>query len=200
MFAYLPDNMSSAYKLEIKTWNGTGNFYLWRQKMRALLLQQRCVATLDNTWAAEISAYRRRELDDTAWNTVFLHLSGSVIRKVGETTSVEALWTKLESLYLTKSMANKCYLLRQFYNFRFDPSSGLEEHLDKLTKMIQDLDNCDEEISNDQQVVALSNSLSERYRDIRNSLEYGGQELTVNIVTSALRNKELELKVESKDS
>lgn len=44
------------------------------------------------------------------------------------------------------------------------------------------------------------NSLSDRYREIRNALEYGGQDLTVDIIISSLSNRELELKVESKDS
>lgn len=95
----------------------------------------------------EKSAYRKQELNDTTWSTIFLHLSDNVIRKVGETTSAEALWTKLESLYLTKTMPNKCYLLMQFYNFIFDPSSNLEKNLDRFTKLIQDLPNCDEKIS-----------------------------------------------------
>lgn len=50
------------------------------------------------------------------------------------------LWTKLGMLYLTKTMPNKCYLLRQFY---------LEENIDKFTKLIQDLTNCDEKLAND---------------------------------------------------
>lgn len=32
-------NMFTAYKLEVELWNGTGDFVLWHQKMRALLLQ-----------------------------------------------------------------------------------------------------------------------------------------------------------------
>lgn len=105
--------------------------------MRALSLQRRCSAALDDNWPAETSAYRIRELDDIARSSIFLHLSDSVIRKVGETTSAEALWTKLETFYLTKSVPNKCYLLRQFYNFRFDSSSVLEENIDRFTKLVE---------------------------------------------------------------
>lgn len=56
---------------------------------------------------------------------IFLYLSN--IRKVGETTTAQTLWTNLETLYLTKTMSNKCCLLRKFYNFMFDSSSSLEE-------------------------------------------------------------------------
>ncbi|CAI9783174.1 unnamed protein product [Fraxinus pennsylvanica] len=97
-------------------------------------------------------------------------------------------------------MPNKCYLLSQFYNFRFDPSSDLEENLDRFTKLIEDLANCHEKLFDDQQVVALLNSLSDKYKDIRIALEYGGQDLTFEIITLALKNKDLALKIESKDS
>ena len=38
--------MSTAHKFEVEKWNGTGDFNLWGQKMKALLLQQRCAAAL----------------------------------------------------------------------------------------------------------------------------------------------------------
>ncbi|KAL2512470.1 Reverse transcriptase Ty1/copia-type domain-containing protein [Abeliophyllum distichum] len=168
--------------------------------MRALLLQQRYAAALDCSWAAEISPYRRKELDEIAWSSIFIHLSDSVIRKVGETLTADSLRKKLEDLYLIKTMTNKCYLLRLFYNFRFDNFSSLEENIDKFTKLIQDLANCDEILSNDQQVVALLNSLGDKYKDVRNSLEYGRGDLTVDIVTSALRNKDLELREDLREN
>lgn len=52
----------------------------------------------------------------------------------------------------------------------------------------------------DQKVVALLNSLSDRYGELRNALEYEEQVITVDIIISALRNKEFELKTKSKYS
>lgn len=119
-------NMFIAHKFEVKTWNGIGDFSLWHQKMRALLLQQRCASALHGTQDTEISAYWRQKLDKIAWSSIFLHLSNSVIRKVGETTTAQTLQAELETIYLTKNMPNKCYLPRQFYNFRFNLSCSLE--------------------------------------------------------------------------
>lgn len=96
-------------------------------------------------------------------------------------------------------MPNKCYLLRQFYEFRFDSPCSLEENVEKYTKLIQDLVNYDGILSDDQQVVALLNSLSEEYKDIRNTLEYRRENLTVDIIIFALKNKEFELKTKFKD-
>lgn len=77
-------------------------------------------------------------------------------------------------------MPSNFFLLRQFYNFRYDTSSTLEENIDKFTKLIQDLANCDEKISDDQQVIALLNSLSDKYKNLRNALEYRGDDLTIH--------------------
>lgn len=62
------------------------------------------------------------------------------------------------------------------------------------------IENCDEKLYEDQKVVALLNSLSDRYGELRNALEYEEQVITVDIIISALRNKEFELKTKSKYS
>lgn len=62
------------------------------------------------------------------------------------------------------------------------------------------IENCDEKLCEDQKVVALLNSLSDRYGELRNALEYEEQVITVDIIISALRNKEFELKTKSKYS
>ncbi|XP_022850562.1 uncharacterized protein LOC111372436 [Olea europaea var. sylvestris] len=93
-----------------------------------------------------------------------------------------------------------CHLPVEFEHKAFDTSLGLEENIDKYVKLVQDIENCDENLSEDQQVVDLLNSLSDRYMEIRNALEYGGQDLTIDIIISFLRNRKLELKVELKDS
>lgn len=64
--------------------------------------------------------------------------------------------------------------------------------------MIHDLANCVERLSNDQQVVALLNSLGGKYGKIRNALEYRTGELTIDIITSALKNRKLKLKSDFK--
>lgn len=96
-------------------------------------------------------------------------------------------------------MPNKCYL-RLFYNLRFDSSFILEENIDKFKKFVQDSTNYDEKLSENQQVVALLNSLGDKDRKIRNVLEYGRLELNFSITILTLRNGELELKSNFKDT
>lgn len=47
--------------------------------------------------------------------------------------------------------------------------------------------------------VVLLNSTSDKYKDIKIELEYGRKQLTVEIITNALKNKALHVKSESKE-
>lgn len=86
-FVILYVSMTIAHKFETEIWKSTENFSLWCQRMRALLLQQKCAIVLDESLGTKISAYRKQELDKVACSSFFLYLSDNVIRKVGETTT-----------------------------------------------------------------------------------------------------------------
>ncbi|XP_022899443.1 uncharacterized protein LOC111412760 [Olea europaea var. sylvestris] len=158
-------------KVDIEIWNGKGDFTLWSQKMKALLMQHKCVKTLDEFWEEEIIERKRNKQIDTTWSLIFLHPSNSVIREVGKTETAEEIWTKLESLYKTKSLPNKCYLWKQFFIFKFDPHLDLEANLDRFNKLTQNLTNSSETLSGEQQAIALLSALPEKYKDLRNALE-----------------------------
>lgn len=70
--------------------------------------------------------------------------------------------------------------------------------MDKFNKITLDLINCGEKISSDQKIVGLLNALDVKYKDIRNVLEHGKDDLIVDIIYSFLKNRELELRSEHK--
>ncbi|XP_022897585.1 uncharacterized protein LOC111411269 [Olea europaea var. sylvestris] len=168
--------------------------------MKALLMQHQCVKALDESWDEDLIERKRNEQIDTVWSFIFLHLSNSIIREVGKTVTAEEIWTKLESLYKTKSLPNKCYLWKQFFSFKFDPHFDLEANLDRFNKLTQDLTNSSEKLTIEQQTVALLSALPEKYKDLRNALEYGRTFITVEVIVASLRNKELEFQSETKTS
>lgn len=63
--------------------------------------------------------------------------------------------------------------------------------MDRFNKITQDLISCGEKISDDQKVVGLLNALSDKYKDVKNALEYGRSDLTVEIIHNSLRNRDL---------
>lgn len=98
------------------------------------------------------------------------------------------LWAALEKQYLTKTLPNKCFLWKQFFIHKFDPSSDIEENKDRFNKITDDVINCREKISDNQKEVGVLNALGDKYKDVKNALEYGKSDLTIEIIHSSLKN------------
>ncbi|GJS89793.1 retrovirus-related pol polyprotein from transposon TNT 1-94 [Tanacetum coccineum] len=72
---------------DIEKFDGTGDFGLWRIKMRALLIQHGCEAALE-VLPADMEAEAKAELNKKAHSAVILCLGNKVLREVtGETTA-----------------------------------------------------------------------------------------------------------------
>ncbi|XP_038887099.1 uncharacterized protein LOC120077281 [Benincasa hispida] len=70
-----------------------------------------------------------------------------------------------------------------------DSSKGLEENLDEFQKIIVDLNNISEKMSNENQAVILLNSLPESYREIKAAIKYGQDSFSMDIVKKFPLNK-----------
>ncbi|GKB78411.1 hypothetical protein Tco_0945306 [Tanacetum coccineum] len=88
---------------DIEKFDGTGDFGLWRINMRALLIQHGCEEVLPSDMEAEAKA----ELNIKAHSAVILCLGNKILREVTGETTAAGVWTKLETLYMPKSLANK---------------------------------------------------------------------------------------------
>ncbi|GKB62965.1 retrotransposon protein, putative, ty1-copia subclass [Tanacetum coccineum] len=88
-------------KFDIEKFDGTGDFGLWRIKMRALLIQHGCEAALE-VLPADMEAEAKAELNKKAHSAVILCLGNKVLREVTGETTAAGVWTKLETLYMTK--------------------------------------------------------------------------------------------------
>ncbi|GKE39568.1 hypothetical protein Tco_1462973, partial [Tanacetum coccineum] len=80
--------------------------------MRALLIQHRCEAALE-VLPADMEAQTKAELNKKAHSAVILCLGNKVLREVTGETTAARVWSKLETLYMTKSLANKLYLKKK---------------------------------------------------------------------------------------
>ena len=138
-------------------------------------------------------------MDEMAYSTILLYVSYNVLRLVDEATTTGELWKKLESLYLTKSLPNKLYLKEKFFGYKMDQSKGLEENLKEFQKIIVDLNNISEKMSDENQAVIILNSLPETYREVKATIKYGRDSLTMSVVLDALKTRSLEIKKERKD-
>lgn len=142
--------------------NGNNDFALWRKKIRAILVQHKVAKILDEERHPEnITESENNDMDEMVYLTILLYLSDKVLRLVDEATTTGELWKKLESLYLTKSLPNNLYLKEKFFGYKIDQSKDLEENLDEFQKIVVDLNNIGEKMSDENQIVILLNSLPE---------------------------------------
>ncbi|GJZ62152.1 hypothetical protein Tco_0618289, partial [Tanacetum coccineum] len=109
--------MSSIAKFDVEKFDGSNDFGLWRVKMRCLLIQHGWEAALDpfpETMAdAEKTAALKTDVYKKAHSALLLCLDNKVLREVNKEDSAAGVWLKLETLYMTKSLANKLYLKKK---------------------------------------------------------------------------------------
>ncbi|GKB31109.1 hypothetical protein Tco_0870510, partial [Tanacetum coccineum] len=212
--------MSSIAKFDVEKFDGSNDFGLWRVKMRCLLIQHGWEAALDpfpETMAdAEKTAALKTDVYKKAHSALLLCLDNKVLREVNKEDSAAGVWLKLETLYMTKSLANKLYLKKKLFTFYMDsgkklsehyftgecsplPKKKLSEHVDEFNKLIGDLANIGVDIDDEDQAFMLLTSLPSSYDNFMKTLLYERESLTLKDVLSSLNSRELKKRTDAKD-
>ncbi|GJU84587.1 hypothetical protein Tco_1292133 [Tanacetum coccineum] len=177
-------------KFDIEKFDKTGDFGLWRVKMLALLIQHRCEAALD-VLPAYMEAEAKAELNKKAHSVVILCLGNKVLREVTGDTTVVRVWSKLETLYMTKSLANKLYLKKMLYTFYMLVGRKTSEQIDEFNKIILDLANIEVKFEDEYLALLLLTSLPASYEHFVDTLLYGREALTLEDVMAILNSKDV---------
>ncbi|GJV89573.1 hypothetical protein Tco_1533511, partial [Tanacetum coccineum] len=181
-------------KFDIEKFDGTGDFGLWRIKMRALLIQhgrEAALEVLPTIKEAEAKAETKAELNKKAHSAMILCLGNKVLREVTGETTAAGVWTKLESLYMTKSLANKLYLKKKLYTFYLSAGRKISEHIDEFNKIVLDLANIKVKFKDEDIALLLLTSLPASYEHFVDTLLYGREALTLEDVMATLNSKEI---------
>ncbi|GKA24488.1 hypothetical protein Tco_0710521 [Tanacetum coccineum] len=181
-------------RFDIEKFDGKNDFGLWQIKMRALMVQQGCDVALE-TLPADIEAREKTALMKKSYSTLILCLRDRVLREVTKETSA-GIWTKLTSLYMTKSLANRLYLKKKLYTYYMSPGMKLGDHIDEFNKLILDLANIDIEIEDEDQALMLLTSLPSSYDNFVKTLLYGRESLITEDVLATLNSRELKKRIE----
>lgn len=83
-------NPSTAMRIDIEKFDGTGDFCIWRRKISALLAQQRLLRVISDPvlWPEDILQDQREEMSETAMGTIIFHLSDSIIRLIDKESTL----------------------------------------------------------------------------------------------------------------
>ncbi|KAK2403613.1 alpha carbonic anhydrase [Trifolium repens] len=181
-------------KFEIEKFTGSNDFGLWKVKMRALLTHHKCVEALKGVtqMSTTLSNAEKTEMDEKALSSIISCLDDKVLREVARETSAAAMWAKLDSLYMTKSLAQKQCLKQQLYFFRMVEHKSVVEQLAEFNKIIDDLANVDVNLEDEDKAFHLLCALPKSYENLKDALLYGKEgTITLDEVQPALRTKEL---------
>ncbi|GJW32953.1 hypothetical protein Tco_0052985 [Tanacetum coccineum] len=136
--------------------------------MRALLIQHGCEAALE------------------------------VLREViGDTTAAGVL-SKLETLYMIKSLANKLYLEKKLYTFYMLAGRKIFEHIYEFNKIVLDLANIEIKFEDEDLALLLLTSLPTSYEHFVDILLYRREALTLEDVMATLNSKEIKERSKAK--
>jgi hypothetical protein len=102
-------------KFEVEKFSGKNNFELWNLKMHNLFMQQGMVKALlgKSKQPTTITDDDWDEMDARELSSIRLCLANDVLFNIVLEKTTVGLWTKLESLYMTKSLTSRIYLKRQ---------------------------------------------------------------------------------------
>ena len=189
-------------KIEIEKFDGKGDFSMWKKKMKAVLVQQKYAKAISNPskFPEVMKTSEKQEIMENAYNLLILNLVDNVLRQADKEDTAFKIWKKLESLYMEKSLSNKIYLKEQLFGFRMDSSKSLEENLDDFKKITVALANIEEKISNENLAIIILNSLPDMFKDLKSAIKYGRDSLSLEDVLGALRYKDLEIKIEKRET
>jgi len=115
---------------------------------------------------------------DKAKSAIVLCLGDKVLREVAKEPTAASMWSKLESLYMTKSLAHRQFLKQQLYSF----------------KMVE---NIEVQLEDEDKSILLLCALPKSFESLKDTMLYGKEgTVTLEEVQAALRTKEL---IKSKD-
>lgn len=170
--------------------------------MRALLVQQGVAEALKGPAAlpTNLSEKEKASIMDKAHSAIILSLGDKALQEVSKDKSAQAMWLKLELLYMTKSLANTLYMKQRLYSFKMSEEKSTSEQIDDFNKIIDDLENIHITLEDEDKALLLLNAIPKKYEHFKDVMLYGrDQTITLEEVQSAVKAKELQRKLEGKE-
>ena len=158
--------------------------------MQAVLIQQKCEKALKGEGALSVTMTQaeKTEMVDKARSAIVLCLSDKVLRDVANEPTAALMWSKLESLYMTKSQ----FFKQQLYSFKMVESKTVMEQLTEFNKILDDLENIEVQLEDEDKDILLLCALPRSFESFKDAMLYGKEgTVTLEEVQATLITKEL---------
>jgi hypothetical protein len=109
---------------------------------------------------------------------------------VAEKTTT-GLWTKLESLYMMKSLTNRIFLKRQLYSLRMKEGTKIVDHLNTFNTLLVQLTSMGVKFDYEDKAITLLCSLPESWDHFVTSISFNSTEsIEFDVIVGALLSEE----------
>ena len=71
----------ATHHFKMGVFNGKGDFSIWQQKMKGILVQLKVSKAIDGKYPEKFIVEQKLEVDEIAYSSIILHLSDLVLRK-----------------------------------------------------------------------------------------------------------------------
>jgi hypothetical protein len=134
-------------------------------------------------------------LDAKDLSTISLCLNNEVMFNIIGEDTTSGLWSKLESLYMTKSLMSIIYLKRQLYSLWMKEGTKVVDHLNTFNTLIVQLTSMDVKFEDEDKAITLLCSLRESWDNLVTSIRFISAEvLDYDSVVGALLDEEMRKK------
>ena len=144
--------------LRIEKFKGE-NFHLWKFKMQ-MVLEEKDLWNIvkgdevepaeEGTTETQRRQFQKRERKALA--TICLSLGDEQLSLVRTATTAKQAWSKLESHYEVKSLANKLFLRKKYFTMSMAVDDSMSEHINKMKELASQLEAVGASITEDDQV------------------------------------------------
>eukprot|EP00253_Pinus_taeda_P002282 PITA_02282 len=96
---------------------------------------------------------------------------------VQQEKTVAGLWSKLEKLYMTKSLTNRILLKRQLYGLRMKEGTSIADHLNVFNTLLVQLNSLDVKFDSEDKAITLLCSLPESWDHFVTSISFSTSDI-----------------------
>lgn len=180
--------MVDTNKITIEKLNNS-NYQIWKYKMELVLIKDQVWNVVGEDLPRNPSAEWKKK-DDRARALIGLLVEDSEFIHVKKSKTSKESWTILKNRHEKPTLTNKISLLKRICGLQMHEDDEMEEHINKMTNLVEQLASLGEELADNMVVAMILRSLPDSYDALIAALETRPEEdLTVAYIVGKLTDE-----------